>query len=40
MENAKAIQDQNAALEKTDYTFDAQGKVVMVKKNNRFANLA
>ena len=38
-ESAKAIQDQNAALEKSDYTFDTHGKIVMVKKNTRFANL-
>ncbi len=38
-ENAKAIQDQNAALEKSDYTFNSQGKVIMVKKNSKFASL-
>ena len=38
-ENAKALQDQNAALEKSDFTFDANGKVIMVKKNSRYGNL-
>ena len=38
-ENAKALQEQNAALEKSDFTFDANGKIIMVKKNSRFGNL-
>jgi len=36
-ESAKAIQDQNAALEKVDFTFNTNGKIIMVKKNTKFA---
>ena len=39
-ETSKAIQEQNATLEKSDYTFDLKGKIILVKKNTKFANFA
>lgn len=35
---AKNTQETNAALEKTEYTFDHKGNIMLVKKNTRFAS--
>ncbi len=34
----KQNQDKNAALEKADYTYDAKGQIIFVKRNTKFTN--